>query len=452
MRVWKRLAGIVERSPEKPLDQSEMRSWPFLTMVLIGVSISVPFFAFGGQLGQKADFVTVVIGIVIASFLLGVWGVITGYVGVTARLPTAIILRRTFGTKGSLAIVCLMILISFCWFGLQTQILVESVAAILKTQFDYTLDKRIGIGVIGALIATTAIIGVNAMGKVARISVPLLLLAALIPLSIGIDRYGIGALVAPRDLVEPFSLGMVISVAVGAEVFGCSINPDLSRFLRTPRDNALAMFINYGIAFPALLILAAGLGIIYNNADLVETMTVAGIAVPGLLVIILATWTSNDKNLYASGLSLSALFPKVDRWKLATLAGVVGTCLAAADILGNFITWLTFMGLLIAPMSGVYVTDFLLERGRYAAHAPEPPRFRPIPLLAWIIGILVGVATLPAANFGFGLLSLTNAPTVDALLAAMIALALLRLLVPRHSGKEADTITNSTETTPETTR
>jgi cytosine permease len=313
MSSWsiKRLASLIERNPDRPPQSSDLRGWPFLTMVLIGISISVPFFAFGGQLGQHAGFAKLVPAIALGSLLLGLWGIATGYVGVTARLPTAMIVRRTFGGRGALAIVCLMVLISFSWFGIQTQILVKSVAAILDTQLGVHLDERIGIVLIGALIASTAVIGVKAMGKVATISVPLLLLATLVPLLIGLGRGGEAKLFAPRTLDAPFDIGMVISIVVGAEVFGCAINPDLSRFLRTPRDNAAAMFINYGVAFPALLILAAGLGIMYGNADLVATLLATGIALPGLLVIILATWTSNDKNLYASSLSLSVFFPNV---------------------------------------------------------------------------------------------------------------------------------------------
>lgn len=422
MPMLKRIASIVERNPERPPEAGALRSWPFLTMVLVGVSISVPFFAFGGTLGQHADFPTVAAGIVIASALLGLWGVITGHIGLVARLPTAMIIQRTFGRQGSIAIVAMMVLSSFCWFGLQTQILVKSLAAILRTQLSYQFDERIGVVLVGALIASTAVIGVKAMGKVAVVSVPLLLLATLVPLGIGLDRHGLEPLLAIRPIAEPMGLGMIVSTVIGAEVFGCSINPDLSRFLKTSRDNVTAMTINYAVAFPLLLILAAALGTIYNNADLVATMLAAGIALPGSLIIILATWTSNDKNLYASALALSALFPKVERWQLAALAGILGTCLAAADILGHFIVMLTFMGLLIAPMSGVYVADFLLRRSRYTDVDAPVPAFRVPQLLAWLFGIAVGVSTLPVANVGLGLAEITHAPTIDALLAAMVFL------------------------------
>jgi cytosine permease len=80
------------------------------------------------------------------------------------------------------------------------------------------------------------------------------------------------------------------------------------------------------------------------------------------------------------------------------------------------------MGLLIAPMSGAYVADFLMKRSRYTdANAPIPA-FRAAPLMAWVFGIAVGVAALPRANVGLGLFEITHAPTVDALLAAMVFL------------------------------
>jgi cytosine permease len=42
------------------------------------------------------------------------------------------------------------------------------------------------------------------------------------------------------------------------------------------------------------------------------------------------------------------------------------------------------------------------------------------PLAAWIFGLAIGVATLPRSSLGLGLFQITRAPTIDALLAALV--------------------------------
>ncbi|WP_349963263.1 cytosine permease [Rhizobium sp. ZPR3] len=422
MSIIKRLSGIVEGHPHQGPAEDDMQRWPSMTMLIVGGIISVPLFTFGGEVGKLADYSTILEALLISSIFLGVFGVTTGYIGIVTRLPTAMILQRTFGIRGSLAITIMLTLVSIGWFGIQLQIIVQSVAAILHKQLNISVNEHVGIILTGLLISSTAIIGIKAMGKVAVIGVPLLLIATLIPLGMGMSNGGLDTLFGARDIPHAYSLGMLVSLIVGTEVFPVSINPDLSRFLKTNRDNRISMLLGFGLAFPLLLALAAALGIIYNNADLVTTMLVAGIALPGLAVIILATWTNNDQNLYSSALSLSAIFPRMERWHLACLAALAGTGLAAVDVLGHFILLLNFMGLALAPMAGVYVADFFLDRPRYTATAPQLPSYRPYPVASWIFGTVLGFTTLPSEESGLGLFHLTGAPSLDALVSAMLLL------------------------------
>lgn len=424
--VLQSLSRIVERNPQQAVGGEDLRTWTFYAAVQIGVTISVPFFVFGGQLGQHQAFATLAEGIAVGALIGAAWSAVTGYVGVRARVPTAILIRRTFGSAGSKGITVLMLLISFGWFGLQTEMLSGSVNGILRASFGRGVDPLALTVLVGALISSTAMIGYRALGKLSYVSVPLLLAAVLFPLVLGLRRHGLGPVLGFKPSGAPFSLGMVISVVAGADMFGSALNPDLTRFLRTPRDNAVAMIVSMALGFPLLLLLAAALSLVWGTTDLVRIMVGSGAALPGLLVVVLATWTSNDRNLYGCGLALSAMLPKMDRWALAMIAGALGTALAAAHIMGAFLDWLTFLGILVAPMAGVYVVDFFLDRAEYAADHQDPP-LRMGPLACWGFGLFVGVATLPASAKGLGLFQLTTVPTADALLAGGLAQAALVL-------------------------
>ena len=180
------------------------------------------------------------------------------------------------------------------------------------------------------------------------------------------------------------------------------------------------MIASMAIAFPVLLLLAAALALTWRTPDLVSIMVQAGVALPGLFVVVLATWTSNDRNLYASALALSAILPGIDRWMLALGAGVLGTALAGAHILSHFLDWLVFLGILVAPMAGVYVADFFLDRSEYDPDR-QAPRLRKAPVGCWLAGSTVGVLTLPTSAKGLGLFQLTTVPTFDALLVGSLA-------------------------------
>ncbi len=422
------LKRVVEKNSQEAPDASELRGWGFYAAVQIGVTISVPFFIFGGQLSQHESFGRLVPGVLLGALLGATWSAVTGHVGLRARRPTAILIRRTFGALGAQAITALLILISFGWFGIQTEMLSSSVNTLLRASLGVEVSGLLITVVVGVLICSTAMIGYKALGRISYVSVPLLLMAIVAPLVMGLRRHGLGPIVQSHAVAAPYSLGMIISIVGGADMFGSAVNPDLTRFLRTPRDNALAMIVSMAIAFPALLLLAAALALTWRTADLVSVMVQAGVALPGLFVVVLATWTSNDRNLYASALALSAVLPGVDRWLLALGAGVFGTMLAAAHLLGHLLDWLVFLGILAAPMAGVYVADFVLDRGEYDLDHPAP-RLRPAPVACWLAGAATGVATLPKSAMGLGLLQLTTVPTLDALLGgslAYVAFALAR--------------------------
>jgi cytosine permease len=117
-------------------------------------------------------------------------------------------------------------------------------------------------------------------------------------------------------------------------------------------------------------------------------------------------------------------------------AGLLGTLSAIFGIFEYFTDWLIFSGNLFAPMAGVYVFDYFLDKDRYHKHAlnaqdlaTDPrcfiPRFRGRQLLAWMLGLGVGISTAPKGNMGFELFSITTVPMLDALLSAGCALVVM---------------------------
>lgn len=437
--ISRRLARLVERGATHAVAASDQRSWFFLAAIQIGVSICVPLFALGGQLGRHARFLDLIPAVFAGAVLAAILGTLTGLVGLRARVPTAMLMRVAFGEGGGKAVAAVLIITLFGWFGVQTEMLVDSIRVLLTSSMGWSVPRLPLTLVCGALMSSTAIIGFRALGKVAYVAVPLLLAVIAVPTWIALRTHEVAPLLAAPAAEAPYSFGLIVAIITGGHMVAVTIAPDLTRFLRSPRDAMIGMGVSLGAALPVLLSIAALLAVIYGSANLIDILVAAGVGAPALLVIVLATWTSNDKNLYESALSLSTLFPRRERWQLTAAAGAVGTLMATCGIFEHFIDLLVFLGITIAPVAGVYLADFYCNRARYAPDTDWGTRpLRWLSFVAWAVGILVGAASLPASSHGFGYLHLTSIPTLDALLAAGLTQALFAVLLPDHGNLQRD--------------
>ena len=423
------LAQVVEHSPLHPVRDEDQRGWFFLATVKVGVMICVPLFALGGALGTHMRLAEMGPAVFVGALVTALLATLTGLVGMHARVPTAVLVRHTFGELGGKLVAAILIVTLFGWFGVQTEVLVNSLLALMASSLGFAVDRLALTVACGALISSTAIIGVRALGKVSFVAVPLLLVVMSVPTWVALSTYAWLPLLDKPPAGAPYGFGTVVSIITGGHIVAIAITPDIARFMRSARDTVIGVGIGYGLVLPVLLTVAALLALIYDNGDLVAIMIATGVGGPALLVIMLATWTANDKNLYETSLALSSLMPRIARWRLTVLAAVVGTALAAANIFGHFIAFLVFMGITIGPVAGVYLVDYALDPARY--RTASIVRLRRLPFVAWMIGIGLALATLPADGGGLGLLRLTSAPTIDALLGGALAHWVLQKLSNR---------------------
>jgi cytosine permease len=146
-------------------------------------------------------------------------------------------------------------------------------------------------------------------------------------------------------------------------------------------------------------------------------MSSLGWTIPALIVLIFASWTTNDNNLYSASLGLSAIYPKIEKWKLAVVAGVLGTLLAIMGILDQFIPWLILLSIVIPPVAGIYIADHLaLNRKSKKIESG----FNSTAFMVWIIASFIGYAATPIASQGLGLLTLTTIPALDSIVVAFV--------------------------------
>ncbi|MEQ5806061.1 hypothetical protein J3369_01430 [Alteromonas sp. NFXS44] len=117
----------------------------------------------------------------------------------------------------------------------------------------------------------------------------------------------------------------------------------------------------------------------------------------GLVIVIVAGWTTANANLYRAGLAAQAIFSNHSRNKTTFMVGIVTVVIACFPfVFTKLLPLLTYAGLLVVPVGGiVFAEHFVFPRlglTRYWAHYRKITHSKPA-VTAWAAGLV----------FGFGL-------------------------------------------------
>lgn len=106
----------------------------------------------------------------------------------------------------------------------------------------------------------------------------------------------------------------------------------------------------------AMLILGAVMTRIAQQYDISLVFSNIGLPFLGMVVLILATWTTNTTNAYSAGLNAVMVFnlKESGRSMATVILGAVGTVLAAVGVAGNLRDFLHFLKCVYADHCSVY--------------------------------------------------------------------------------------------------
>ena len=398
-------------------------------LIYIGVGLTLPAFLTGAMVGQNLGFWHGILATLVAGLILSISGMLTGWVGGRVKLSTYYICQMAFGGMIGKLISLLLTLTVFGWFGVTVNFFAQAVESVIDLPF---MTETLWSGLGGFLMMTTAIWGFKGLKKFTLIAVPLIIFMLIYVAYQSVLLPTANSLFSFAGTQEQ-SFGAIVSILVGGWMVGVSLLPDLSRYAKTPAAGSFGGFL----CFLPGLFLIMGLSMIPSistgESDIIKTMLTLGVPTLTALTIILASWSSNDNNLYAASLGLASIIPSVPKWVITLVAGIIGTVLGMLGILDKFITFLVFLGVFIPPVAGAYIMDYMLNQNNYTLkHLSRMPNIYWSVTLGWGVGSAVAYMATPLSNGGLGLLSLSTIPALD----GGISAALVVLLIQKISGRK----------------
>ncbi|MBN1972212.1 MAG: hypothetical protein JW787_01135 [Sedimentisphaerales bacterium] len=126
----------------------------------------------------------------------------------------------------------------------------------------------------------------------------------------------------------------------------------------------------------------------------------AGLA--GLICVIVAGWTTANPTIYRAGLAFQAIIPKVSRFKVTIITGLVATIAGMFPAIAmKLLDFVSFYGMVLMPMGAVIFVDFWLIKKfglqSYYAEA-SGKRFNLAAGLAWFITFITCVCLVKFAG------------------------------------------------------
>ncbi len=406
---------MTAQSTEPLVSEDQTVSGWHVAMIVIGIAITLPAFLVGaeimGTLGTKQGTLAIIIG----GGILAAIASACMYIAVSERRTTYQLLDASFGKMGSRMVSFLISLTLLGWFGVTVSLFGQAAAKSFEEIFALHLPIGFYI-IIGCLVMTiTTIYGFRAMDILSKFTVPLMLVILIVGVYFVSSNFSwqqIWNMPANTEGVVT-GFGGAVSIVVGSFMVGVTILPDISRFINRKRQIYVASLGSFGTFFTLILIMAGLPGLMTGEKDLVVSMYQSGLGIPALIMMIFASWTTNVSNLYSCSLGMAQVAPKVKRWQITILSGIVGGVFALSGIMAHLIEFLVLLGIFIPPVAGIYISHFFFScaESRNAVSLSA--------IVSWVLASGTAFAT------SRDLFALTSIPAMDSLLMAIILYAVI---------------------------
>lgn len=437
----KKSVEIFDDYESRPVPEEKRNRWVEQGAVWLGAGFCLPAFAVGGQLAMGLGFWQAVLAIVLGSAILALVASLVGAIGATTHLSAAMTSRFTFGKNGASIFGIILAVCSFGWFGYQCSFFGQSAVSIVEMSTGAVISETLCVILGGLAMMVTAIVGFKGIKILSNFGVPLLFILVFSAIVKTFSTVSIGDIVSSSAISDPISIATGISMVIGSFAVGVCIVPDFTRYSKTIADSTKGCLLGYFFGYIAIVLSGAIFAYAFSVNDFTDVLiNMLGFGYFAAVILIIATWTTNDNNLYQSVLGLANCLEgrvKVARWKITVVAGICATAFGALGVVNIFIPFLSLLCVLIPPFAATMIVDFYVgnKDGYKFEDMDGLAGFRKTSCVSTLVGCLVGLS-MNSAPVGFGVpfmvkLSGFVPSSIVAMLAAIVAYLVISKVVKK---------------------
>ncbi len=363
----------------RPVSMSNRSMNLFSTFSLwVGANVVVTTVFTGMLLVPDMTFFTALAVVLLGSLLGTIPLVLTGNIGTRTGLPTMILTRGAFGTRGALlpSAVNTIVLIGWSWIQ----------AYMAGLSLDHAVNFLTGYSNINLFTVFTEIVvvlitiyGHRGIEATERLIATSMLVLSVIVFGYMFYKFDIGNLITMAASKNPAITVMVgFDIVVATAFSWMSSVSDFNRNCKSEKVSIIGTYFGYITATLVAMGLGAtvsGFSILGNMTQTYDPTMLIGQANPALgfiaaIIIFFSVLSTNVMALYSATMSYLAMFPKHSFWIPALVLGIISTIGALLKdwLLEHFQNFLLMVGTLFIPVAAILIVDYyLLKRKNYDA-------------------------------------------------------------------------------------
>ncbi len=373
-----------------------------------------------------------VLTILLGNLIVLIPMLLNAHAGAKYGIPFPVFVRASFGTRGAQIPAMLRAIVACGWFGIQSWIGGQSIAAMINVLFPGTSASHLVVPLcfLGFWLVNMAVVwrGVESIRFLQSFSAPFLLIMSLILLAYMTHRAGgFGPMLAApsRFHSTPAFLHFFFPMLTAMVGYWATLSlniPDFTRYARS-QDSQI---VGQAFGLPVAMTLYSFIGIACTSASTVvfgepiwSPITLLGrfhqpaIAFLALISILIATLNVNiGANVVSPSNDFSNLAPRYISFRTGGLiTGVLGLAMMPWKLMATFgsyiFGWLVGYSGLLGPVAGIMVADYFLLRHR---SLDVPDLYRSNGLYTYTRGFNIRAIAALALGVFFSLIGLFAPP------------------------------------------
>ena len=378
-----------------PVGEEGKRGFPSMLVIMLGFTFYTGTMLTGGQLVTSLTFRSLILVLLAGDLILGSYTALLSYISAKTALSTHLLARYSFGKTGSYFVSGVLGITQVGWFGVSVVMLAVPVS---KT---FHLPIWPVIIALGAMMTASAYFGVKSLAILSFIAVPAIAVLGCYSTGISLSQAGGFAGLTNMTQVSSISMTAALGMVIGSFISGGTLTPDFTRFSKTPKTAVISTLAAFFAGNILMFAFGAIGGLVTGMPDISDVMIAQGLVLPGIIILGLNIWTTNDNTIYAASLAFSNI-TKIEKKKLVIVNGIISTALSMI-LYANFTNFLSFLSGFIPSLGAILIADFFfVRRKEYAENFMEKEfeKINPIAFIAFFIGagasFLPGIACLNA--------------------------------------------------------
>lgn len=378
-------------------------------IIWFGVAISVSEIEAGISIASMSTPNAIWLPLILGHILGGIMLFLVGLIGARVRLNAMETTKTTFGNYGSKFFATLNVLQLVAWVAV-----LNAQGAMALSGLNFPLSFPLTCIILAALVALWVYVGLQHSSKITSI---VMITLTLLLVVLSVKLLGLSTSVTGNSINNTgvLSFWNIFELSIAMPISWLPVISDYTKDVEKPVQSTLISAIAYTVA--SLWMYFIGIAIVGMGANytIAQAILYAGLGIPGIIILVLSTVTTNFIATNSAGESAKAIIHSLDPKIVGVVVSVLSAMLAISGIMDHYINFLYLIASVFAPMAAVLLVSFYLSDGDYEDRALWLWN-----IFAWFAGFIVYQITVNMDSIVLG-------PTLLAIIVSM-SLAYVGLL------------------------